>query len=516
MLDPRAVEAFYKRELDDFRWIKECPREELLKLVPKGFRFVTEPYTHQLACFILATKFPRLLFFLDLGTGKSRVLLDIIRYRKMMRQLRGALVTMPNVINMASWERQISIHAPDLSYRILSGDKASRYAMMDEEPVDVCLINVGGLPVYMADAKRRTKKGKQRRDVVVEDAVEFSNKFSFIGYDEIHVGLSTVTSLQYRLAKMLSWRADFAYGLTGTPMGKDPTKMWPQFHVIDQGETLGHSLAMFRAAYFHEKESYWKGIEYVFDKHKRLHLHKATQHRSIRYTDKEVADMPAVTPIVIPVPMSVQQMHRNEELLLQAKQARSLGETQPATFIRQRQTTAGFIAVKGEDNTKLEVAFSPNPKIDALEEFINELLEEDKLVVFHSYVYSGVLITELLKKMKVGHSGVGQGWKDPALSLRRFLTDPKCRVFVANVQAGGTGVDGLQTVCHYQLFYESPVSPTQRRQAEKRLNRDGQKRRCYTYDLVARGINVDQRVLDSIAAGVDIYESVVNGREGIT
>jgi len=516
LLDPKAVKKFYERELDDWRWMKEVPRDELLDLLPKGFEFATKPRTHQLACTVLGTKLDRFLFSLEMGAGKSKIILDLIRLRKYEGNLCGALIAVPFLINLESWRNQLKEHAPDLTYEVLEGDKAQRLAMLSHpEPRDVYLINYAGLPVYMAGAKRETKKGTKHRAIVLEEAEAFSDRFDFIALDECHIGLSSVKSLQYQLTKMLSWRADCCYGTTGTPMGRDPEKFWPQMHVIDKGDTLGHSIAMFHAAYFREVPNHWSysGFDYVFDNKKKLHLHRTLQHRSLRYEDSEFSDMPAITYVRIPVNMTAVQVKRNEEIVKLAREAVLAGEPPTAPFIRQRQTVAGFIAVKGEDDTRIEVAFTPNPKIDALEQFLWELNEEEKLVIFHSYVYSGVLISELLTKLKVKHCGVGHGYKEPALQLRRFITDPKMRVFVANCGAGGTGVDGLQKVCRYMMFYESPTGPSQRKQAEKRLHRDGQKYVCHVYDLVAQGISIDQRVLDSIAEGKDLFESVVNGKE---
>jgi len=515
IIAPSAVEAFYNRELDDWRWIKEVPRSELLECVPKGFEFATDPRLHQLACFVLGMRLPRFLFSLEMGSGKTKLILDLIRLRKHQGKLAGALVTVPYVINLGTWEDQIALHAPDLSVKVLTGDKETRYSLLDKEPADVTVINTAGLAVYMAHQVKQTKKGVGHRALVLDDAEAFSNLFDFIALDECHLGLGSVKSLQYRLTKMLSWRADCCYGTTGTPMGKDPDKFWPQMHVIDQGDTLGHSIDMFHSAYYKEKESIWSysGIDYVFDKRKWLHLHKTLQHRSLRYKDSEFSDMPPITSIRIPVHMTSAQVRRNEEIVKLARQAVLSGDPPTAPFIRQRQTAAGFIAVKGEDDTRLEVAFTPNPKLNALEEFIGSLDPDEKLVIFHSFVHSGVIISELLDKLKIKHCGVGHGYKDPALQVRRFVADPKVQVFVANTQAGGTGVDGLQKVCRYVMFYESPTGPTQRRQAEKRVHRDGQRHLVYIFDLVAQGISIDQRVLDSIAEGKDLFEQVVNGKE---
>lgn len=514
LLDPRAVRAFLERDLDDWRWVKEVPREELRGCVDKDFRFHTDPRLHQLACFVLGTQLARFMFLLEMGSGKSKLLLDLIRYRKHLGQLRGALICVPNIINLASWEAQIGAHAPDLTFKVLAGTRTKRYQLLDAEHTDICLVNYGGLQTYMASATRRTRKGTTRRDMVYEDAEDFASMFNFVALDECHIGLSSVKTLQYQLTKLLSWKADFAYGATGTPFGRNPEKAWSQFHVIEQGETLGHSLAMFHAAFYTERFHPFNrsGIEYRFDTKKKLLLHRVLQHRSIRYSDKEFSDLPQVNYHSISVQLTDVQVKRYNDLLDIGIEARSEGR-QEATWIRLRQTAAGYISVKGEDTERLEIIFSPNPKALALEQYMLELDEDEKVVIFHDYIPSGRIIRDVLTRMKIKHTGVGGGWKDPIGNLRHFLTDPSMRVWVANCRAGGTGTDGLQQVARYGLFYEAPSSPTVRRQSIKRLDRDGQRRRVYITDLVASNVAIDQRVLASLASGIDMFQAVCEGKE---
>lgn len=208
LLAPGAVTNFYERKLDDWRWMKTVPRSELLSLLPKTFQFATEPRTHQLACTVLGAQMPRFLYSLEMGAGKSKIILDLIRLRKHEGNLCGALIAVPFLINLESWRNQLDQHAPDLTYTVLEGDKKKRQALLKAEPTDVCLINYAGLPVYMAGAKRMTKKGTAHRALVLEEAEEFSNRFDFVALDESHIGLGSVKSLQYQLTKMLSWRAE--------------------------------------------------------------------------------------------------------------------------------------------------------------------------------------------------------------------------------------------------------------------------------------------------------------------
>jgi SNF2 family DNA or RNA helicase len=103
------------------------------------------------------------------------------------------------------------------------------------------------------------------------------------------------------------------------------------------------------------------------------------------------------------------------------------------------------------------------------------------------------------------------GTKDRAGLMKRFMTDAKTRVLVMNTVAGGTGTDGLQKVAHYIDFYETPTSPTIRKQAEKRAHREGQEHRVFIIDQIMDK-SLDAGILANIAEGIDCHERVVNGK----
>ena len=64
----------------NWNYLKAFSREELLDMIPKGFKFRTEPWTHQLAAFLATISNDGFLNALDLGTGKSKVAIDACRY----------------------------------------------------------------------------------------------------------------------------------------------------------------------------------------------------------------------------------------------------------------------------------------------------------------------------------------------------------------------------------------------------------------------------------------------------
>ena len=59
-------------------------------------------------------------------------------------------------------------------------------------------------------------------------------------------------------------------------------------------------------------------------------------------------------------------------------------------------------------------------------------------------------------------------------NIDRFIKDKKCRVFIGNIDAAGTGIDGMQHVCHEALFAEYKWTPGPNAQAAMRIHRIGQ------------------------------------------
>lgn len=56
-------------------------------------------------------------------------------------------------------------------------------------------------------------------------------------------------------------------------------------------------------------------------------------------------------------------------------------------------------------------------------------------------------------------------------NIKKFMTNPKCRVFIGNIEAAGTGIDGLQKVACEVAFLEQDWVPSKNAQAVMRVHR---------------------------------------------
>lgn len=504
----QALEDYVSREFNSYLWMKKLNRQALeqeLARFPVPPRFKTKPWLHQLVCFYIGLCEPEFLYLLDMGLGKSKILLDLITQRQREKRLRRALVTVPRLINIDSWGDDILRHSDlEPTLAMVEEIEAKREHLLNPRG-DLTVIDYQGLQWALC-VKRKGKKGNElvRDDKLVRMAQRLYN---FIGIDESHK-LSNHESLWFGIMRQLTREAQFVYATTGTLFGRNVENIWSQFYLVDRGDTFGENLGPFRATFFTTKMNPWKGAVYTYDRKQTRQLNKMLQHRSIRYDDDEISEMelpkrmPAIT---IKLEMSDEQREHYMRALQGVIDAGDDPKVMEAPWIRMRQITSGYLKWKDGHGDHI-VRFKRNPKLEALERLYDEM-GDSKLVIPYVYTDTGQLISERLTALKIKHEWFYGGTKDKLGSRHRFMEDPACRVMVMNAESGGTGNDGMQKVARYMAFYESPPVIT-RKQTEKRIDRPGQTKRTYFYDLMMRG-TCDKGILDNIKDEKDLFDSVV-------
>ncbi len=503
-----AYYEYINQPLKSFDWMKKLTRAELEDEVtdmrPPPY-FATVPWDNQLVCFLLGVNRDNFLYFVDLGGGKTKIILDITAYRKAADGMRCALILVPNVVSIESWMDEAKVHQPNLRLVGLSGSTFYRRDALKETDVDAFVINYQGL-LYLVSTKMKVK-GKQK--LVIDDKLfkAFAERFDLMAMDEAQI-FKNHQSLTYRVLKRMAKQCKWRYGTTGTP--GDPEDLWAQFNVIDDGATLGRTLAVYRMVYFSTAMNYWGGREYTFKKKLLPDLHRRIKNRSIAYSEAELPDLPPLVPTVVPLVLPIETRRYYAKLAIEFDEARRRGDNRQLqnSFLRMRQLSAGFLTVRGEDLDKATIEFAENPKIDWLYGFIPQLPRGRKVVIFHDYIWTGRRIGEALKDMGVKHTRLWSGTRDKKDALRKFLDDPTYRAFVVN-SASGSSVLNLQ-VANYHVFFECPLSPITRAQAKRRTRRSGQKAdRVFQYDLVMRGTK-DEDILAASEAGINLMHRLLN------
>ena len=147
-------------------------------------------------------------------------------------------------------------------------------------------------------------------------------------------------------------------------------------------------------------------------------------------------------------------------------------------------------------------------------EHAKRILEEtDKLVIFCHHRDVMLALYEGLRRYDpTGISGITSPVKRVE-AVRKFMQQPSCRVFLGQLVAAGTGVDGLQTVCYNVLFAEPSWTPGENEQCVDRLDRMGQTMPVLAQFLVAPG-SLLERIIARAVEKLQTTHVVLDARVG--
>lgn len=517
MIPSTAVDAFLSRKLDSHLWIKRLTSKQLdeaiaqLRPVP---RLKVKLRKHQKACFLLGVSYPQFCFWLDMGTGKTLLSLALLDYWFQVGWLKRAIIFVTSDKAFLTWERQLKRFGITLPVVALEGSSERKWRQLEEFGEGLVLVPYpGAVAMVTKTVKSKGKRKWKLNEPLVEKLAEWAG--GMVLDESTRVG--NHQSLTYKMAAKLKQHARVRYALSGRPFGRDPTMLWPQCSIIDDGETLGPTLGLFREAFFSAEERQFGPAhirkyakDYTFKKTLKPKLSRMIQHRSITYAADECIDLPKVIPIREYVTLPEETRAYYKRLVERLIEAKGNFREIESVFLRMRQLSSGFLGLMDDETgEKAEIVFDQNPKLDRLVELIDELPENRKAVVFYDYTLTGRTVAGRLKEeLGIKPIWLWSGTKDARKELERFAQDEDCTVAVVNNRLGAMSLDGLQEVANYVFFVESPVGVIDREQAERRLVRDGQKRTVFQYDLIMRK-TVDERILFFHQEGRDLFASLM-------
>ena len=518
-LSKAAVRKFLDRPRDNHNAWRKLTRRKLNAL--KRDQLVAKPpiwkklSKTQRACLLLGGIHKKFAFFLDTGCGKTLLSIALAKYLRRAHKARRFLVLVPNLINVAEWAEECEKHAPKMKITLLEEDTGSKWDDLQNTDSLLYITTYLGF-TRMVTIPQKNKKGKVE---LVQD--EKAIRAAVKSIDGLILDESTLVgnhnSLFYLVCKKVMNRLKYGWLLTGTPFGKDVTKLWAQMFIVDRGASLGETLALFRAAFFSEVEnpfSNWP--DYVFQKKNTKTVRKFVSHRSIR-VEVDQADLPRLVSVTKPILMSPDAIAYFDPLKEQLEEAIrdgvSAGERQLVKnyFLRMRQISSGFIGYDDDElGTKAKLIFDKNPKLDMVRGVVESLPRKSKFIIYCEYVVSGEILCSMLDDLGIRHGWIYGKTKDPRDVRRQFYADPDMRGIVLNNSCGGFGLN-LQ-IAKYGLYYETPVDPIMRKQTRRRIERQYSKHdKVVFYDFPVRK-TYDFRILESLKADEDFFDSIMSTR----
>lgn len=177
---------------------------------------------------------------------------------------------------------------------------------------------------------------------------------------------------------------------------------------------------------------------------------------------------------------------------------------------RLAQIVGGF--VPNDDRPTATAIPDGNPKLDELQEWVREVGAEEKIIVWAKYKAEIAAVSKALRA-EYGDESVVEyhgGVPDTQRSHNKlaFVERPLVRFFIGNQKAGGTGLDGLQSVSKYMAFYSNDYSYLDREQAVARLARTAGSPVVNVVDFIMLD-TIDAEIVSCMQTAQDVHDSVL-------
>lgn len=467
-----------------------------------NYKFKTQPYKHQLKALEMSWNKESFAYFMEMGTGKSKVLIDNMAMLYDRGKITAALIIAPKGVISTWYNQELPAHLPDhieskivlWKALITKGQQEQLDSLFAEgEDLRILIMNVEAFS---------TPKG-----------TAFAYKF-ISAYNNL-MTIDESTTVKNPKAKRtknilkLSQYPKYRRILTGSPVTKNPLDLYTQCEFLSPWLLNFASYYSFRNRYAEMKTinisgrqiqvvSFYKNLEELSEKLKDF---------SYRVLKEDCLDLPAKTFMKRSITLSADQRKIYEEMKKEALAHLNGKVTTTATVLTQlmrlQQITCGHF--KADDGTTQPIK---NNRITELMSVLDEI--EGKVVIWAHFQWD---IKEVIKEVvKVHGPGCVVDYygltpqDERQKNIDAFQNDPKVRFMVGTPQTAGYGI--TLTAASTMIYYSNGYDLEKRLQSQDRIHRIGQSKPVTYIDIIAED-TVDQKIVKALRNKINIASKIM-------
>ena len=467
-----------------------------------NYKFKMKPYAHQMTALEKSWNRECYAYFMEMGTGKTKVLIDNMSMLYDKGKIDGALIIAPKGVVKTWYEQELPAHLPD-HIDTVSILWQSNITKKQQEKLDSVLKTGEDLHILVMNVEAlSTTKG-----------VEFALKF--INCHNTMMAIDESTTIKNPGAKRtkniikLGEKAKYRRIMTGSPVTKNPLDLYSQCEFLDPYLLDFTSYYAFRNRYAEMKTLHVRGRSIqVVKKFVNLgELSETLKNFSYRVLKEDCLDLPpknwikryiTLTPDQFKV---YDQMKRQAVAHLNGKASSTM--TVLTQLMRLQQITCGhFVA---NDGSTQDIKSN---RINELMDVLSEI--EGKVIIWGHWQKD---IKNIIKAI-VDEYGPGSVVDYYGLTpqderqenIREFQNNPECRFIVGTPQTGGYGI--TLTQANTVVYFSNGYDLEKRLQSEDRAHRIGQKKSVTYVDLICED-TVDEKIVKALKDKINIASEVL-------
>lgn len=471
-------------------------------------------WNHQVQAIKAAVVLKDLGLFFEMGTGKTRTLIEILRRKYAEKnRIRKTLILCP-VIVCENWKAEFKMYSKigQQHITVLKGSHANRVKQF----VGVVGETLSNDHIFITNYEAMLMEDLYKLimlwqpDIIVADESQ---------------RLKNHESKRAKAVMHLSDLTNHNYILTGSPILNSAMDAFMQFRILDRGETFGKNYYTFRNSYFVDANSGFKSKQSYFPKWEERpetydQLQAKIKTKAIRVLKKDCLDLPPLVRQVVGVGLSREQAKAYREMYndyitwvdSKAHEPRAVVATLAITkALRLQQIVSGFV---NDENGEAHRILCP--RLSVLEELLTDIAADTKVIVWAVFKENYKMIAEVCAKVgreyRELHGDISH--TDREKNLTAFRSDPNVTVMIANQAAGGVGINMVEAP--YCIYYSKGFSLEQDMQSEARNYRGGSEMhtKVTRIDIVCEG-TIDVLINEALHTKQQIGNQILGWRENM-
>ena len=466
------------------------------------YKFKKKPYAHQLTALEKSWNKDTYAYFMEMGTGKTKVLIDNLAMLYDKGKVDGALIVAPKGVIGTWYNQELPAHLPNHIENVTVLWQ-SNINKKQKEKLDLLYQSDHRLHILIMNVEAfSTDKGKKYAA-------------SFLRCHKSMTAIDESTTIKNPKAKRtknileIAKLAPYRRIMTGSPVTRNPLDLYTQCEFLDPRHLDFSSYYAFRNRYAEMKTMHVSGrsIQVVGGFRHLDELADSLKPFSYRVLKQDCLDLPDKIYMKREVQLTPEQKKLYEQMRKEAL-ATLNGKTVTTMtaltqLMRLHQITCGHFAA--DDGTVQEIK---NNRLAELLDVLEEI--EGKAIIWAHYQHDVRNIYKLLED-KYGPGSVVH-YYDKTLpdqrdyAIKNFKENDRVRFFVGTPQTGGYGITLVQA--NTVIYYSNGYDLEKRMQSEDRAHRIGQKKKVTYVDLIAED-TVDNKIVKSLRKKINIAAEVM-------